>query len=93
MPSFVVETYVPTDGRDRFARSVEALRAAADRDDGRPAVRHVRSFLAPEDEMGFHVLEARSAADIDRLTGIAGIEVERVVEVVTVDVPSTEGIR
>ena len=43
--------------------------------------------------MGFHVLEAGSAGDVARVTESAGIEVERVVEVVTVDAPETEGAR
>jgi hypothetical protein len=93
MPSFVVETFVPTEGRERFARSVEDLRAASDRSRDRIGVRHVRSFLVPDDEMGFHVLEARTVTDVTRVTDAAGIEVERVVEVVTVDVPSKEGTR
>jgi hypothetical protein len=93
MPSFVVETFVATDARERFARSVEDLRAASDRSRDRIGVRHVRSFLVPDDEMGFHVLEARTAADVARVTEAAGIEVERVVEVVTVDVPGREGVR
>jgi hypothetical protein len=93
MPSFVVETYVPAERRDRFAGSVEDLRAASDRTVGGTDVRHVRSFLVPGDEMGFHVLEASTAGDVARVTEAAGIEVERVVEVVAVDVPETEGAR
>ena len=49
MPSFVVETYVPAERRDRFAGSVEDLRAASDRTVGGTEVRHVRSFLVPGD--------------------------------------------
>jgi len=92
MPSFVVDTYVPADARDRFARAVEDLRAAIDEDRALRPVRHLRSFVAPADEMGFHVLEATSAADVTRLTSAAGIEVERVVEVVRVDGPVSEGV-
>ena len=93
MASFVVETFVPVEARERFARSIEDLRSATgQRSDARP-VRHVRSFLVPEDEMGFHVLEAPAASDVARLTAAAGIEVERVVEVVRVDGPDREGCR
>ena len=93
MPSFVVETYVPVEARERFARSVEDLRAAAEPDHRRRPVRHLRSFVAPDDEMGFHVLEAATSGDVARLTAAVGIDVERVVEVVRVDVPDREALR
>ena len=93
MPSFVVETFVPAEGREQFTRSIEDLRAASDRSRDRGGVRHLRSFLVPDDEMGFHVLEARTVTDVARVTQSAGIEVERVVEVVTVDVPREVGTR
>jgi hypothetical protein len=93
MPSYVVETFVPTEARARFTRTVAALRAATE---GRPdalRIRHVRSFLVPGDEMGFHVLEAGTAIEIARLAEAAGIEIERVVEVVTIDGPDWEETR
>ena len=93
MAQFVVETYVPNEDRERFTRSVEDLRAASDRTMDAARVRHIRSFLVPDDEMGFHVLEAAAAGDLARVTEAAGIDVERVVEVVRVDVPDKEAIR
>jgi hypothetical protein len=90
MANFVVETFVPAEDRSRFARSVEALRAATGRSRDGLRVRHVRSFLVPGDEMGFHVLEAVTAIEIARLAEAAGIEIERVVEVVTIDGPDME---
>ena len=92
MPTFVVETFVSPGDRERFARSIEDLRAAIDGARDARHARHVRSFVAPDDEMGFHVLEAGAAADVAAITEAAGIEVERVVEVVRVDVPDREGI-
>lgn len=81
MRSFVVETYVPQGDRERFAADVDGIRLAAEAIvvvDGR--VHHVRSYLVPGDEMGYHVLEAGSADDVVQVTRQAGIEVERVVE-------------
>lgn len=85
MTSFVVETYVPSGDRERFAVDVDGIRIAAEAIvvvDGR--VHHVRSYLVPSDEMGFHVVEAESAEDVRRVTQLAGIEVERIVETVGV---------
>jgi hypothetical protein len=93
MPSFVVETYVTAEGRDEFARAVEDLRTATAASAGLPRVRLVRSFLVPGDEMGFHILEASSAADVAAVTSAAGIDAERVVEIVTIEAPVTEGTR
>jgi len=93
MPSYVVETYVPAERREGFERTVAQLRAACEAERTSPdraAVRHLRSFLMPGDEMGFHVLEAAAATRVAAVTEAAGIEVERVVEVVTVDAPVTE---
>lgn len=82
--SYVVETFVPAGSRERFALDVDGLRrVAADRVGER--VRHVRSYLVPEDEMGFHLVEAVSAADVERVTRQAGIEPERIVEAVGID--------
>jgi hypothetical protein len=81
MPSFVAETYVASGDPDRLAIDVDGIRAAEHR---APAaggrVHHVRSYLVPSDEMGFHIFEAERASDVIRLLAAAGIEVERVVE-------------
>ena len=86
MPSYVVETYVEEGDRERFAIDVAGIRsavsamAAAGTD-----VHHVRSYIYPSDEMGFHVLEADDAETVVRLTSAAGIDVERIVSAVGVD--------
>lgn len=85
MTNFVVETYVPSGDTDRFAADVDGIRVAAEAIvvvDGH--VHHVRSYLVPSDEMGFHVVEADSAEDVVRVTQLAGIEVERIVEAIGV---------
>jgi len=85
MTSFVVETYVPSGDPERFAVDVEGIRLAAEAIvvvDGQ--VHHVRSYLVPSDEMGFHVVEADSAEDVMRVTKLAGIEVERIVKAIGV---------
>ena len=90
MPSYVVETFVPAGSREQFAVAVEDLRTASQGVDGDRPVRHVRSFLVPGDEMGFHVVEAGSAGDVERVTTSAGIDPERIVEVVRVEQPLGE---
>ncbi len=85
MANFVVETYVPQGDRRRFSADVDGIRLAAEVIvvvDGR--VHHVRSYLVPGDEMGFHVVEADNAEDVVRVAQLAGIEVERIVEAIGV---------
>ena len=93
MPSFVVETFVPAGSRERFAIAVDELRTASTGPDGHLGVRHVRSFLVPTDEMGFHVVEAGTAGDVERVVTDAGIDPERIVEVVRVEGAPGEGTR
>lgn len=87
MTSYVVETFVPAGSDERFALDVDGLRRiAADGLDGSGhPVRHIRSYLVPGDEMGFHLLEAGTVADVARVTRQAGIEPERIVEAVGID--------
>ncbi len=85
MASFLVESYAPRLGADGLELIVTRARAAAESlggSDGR--VRHVRSYLVPGDEMGFHVVEADSAEDVVRVARLAKIEVERIVEAIGV---------
>ncbi|HSO29195.1 MAG TPA: hypothetical protein VLS28_04785 [Candidatus Sulfomarinibacteraceae bacterium] len=84
MASFVIETYVPQGDQERFAADVDGIRLAAEAIVVEGRVHHVRSYLVPGDEMGYHVLEARSAEDVVRVTQLAGIEIERVVEAIGV---------
>jgi hypothetical protein len=90
MASFLVETHVAQGGRDEFATAVEQLRAAlAEMALLDSQVRHLRSYLVPSDEMGFHVVEADSAEAVVRLAKLAGIDVERIVS--AIGVGSAEG--
>ena len=83
MASYVVETYVAAGDRVRFDLDVDGLRRVAATGLG-GRVRHIRAYLVPCDEMGFHLVEAGTAADVERLTRQAGIEPERIVEAVGV---------
>lgn len=88
MASFVVETYVPRGDHDRFQVDVDGICAAAASTPTGPArAHHVRSYLAPNDEMAFHYVDAGSAEDVRRLTELAGIEPERIVTVIGIDPP------
>jgi len=90
--SFVVETYVPDGDAGRFAADVERIRATAVSVDLEPGrVHHVRSYLVPSDEMGFHVVQASSAEDVAQVTRLASIDVERIVEAIGVDGDDTTG--
>ena len=71
MTSFVVETFVPSGNDDRFALDVQGLRHAASAVGG--GVRHIRSYLVPDDEMGFHLIEAGTASDVELVASRAGI--------------------
>ena len=86
MASFLVETYVAQGDSDRFSRSVEALRKAVASMGGLDDdVRHLRSYLVPNDELGVHVLEAANAEAVKRVAKLAGIDVERIVSAIGVD--------
>jgi hypothetical protein len=84
MASFVVETYVPQSDAERFATDVDGIRAAVGAVGVDGKVHHVRSYFVPSDEMGFHVVEADNAEDVVRVTKLASIEVERIVEAIGV---------
>ena len=92
MASFLVETHVAQGGRDQFAAAVDELRAAlVEMTLLDSQVRHVRSYLVPSDELGFHVVEADSAEAVIRLAKLAGIEVERIVSAIGIDHESRSG--
>ena len=84
MTSYVVETFVPAGSPERFALDVDGLRRVT-ADAVGEQVRHIRSYLVPGDEMGFHLVEARTAADVEQITREAGIEPERIVEAMGID--------
>jgi hypothetical protein len=82
---FVLETYVPDGSQARFSGDVDGLRRAAGSTDPAGGVRHLASYLVPGDEMGFHLVEAATASDVQRMASRAGIEAERIVEAVDVE--------
>ncbi|HXH97646.1 MAG TPA: hypothetical protein VNH40_10600 [Gaiellaceae bacterium] len=83
MASFVVETYLPTGHLPVLAElAAEARQVARTGSQAGIAVRHVRSFLTPDDEMCFHVFEARSATDVARVVALGRLEHERITEVI-----------
>jgi hypothetical protein len=91
MTSFVVETYVPDGDPERFAADVDGIRAAVDSVlSVARRVQHVRSYLVPSDEMGFHVIRADNAEDIVTVTALARIEVERIVAAIGVGPDETD---
>lgn len=80
--SYVVETYLAADARDRFASEAEGIRDAANAPEVGGRVRVVRSYMVPGDEMGFHVIEADDVETVARLAAMADVEVERIVEAI-----------
>ncbi|HEU0236605.1 MAG TPA: hypothetical protein VFR14_09215 [Candidatus Limnocylindrales bacterium] len=90
MASFVIETYVSGGDSGRFADDVVGIGEAARRLGAVPAVQHLRSYLVPSDEMGFHVIEAEDAVEVSRVARLASVEVERIVRVIGID-PADSG--
>lgn len=82
MASFLLESYTPRrkpaqlDELSARARqgAEEATREGID-------VRHVRSFLAPDDDICFHIFEAPSAVAVARASELANFDHERITEV------------
>jgi hypothetical protein len=81
--SYLIETYLP--GGDEVVLEevvVRARRAARVANDAGIAIRHVRTFLAPADELCFHVFEAATAADLARAVLLGALEHDRITEVI-----------
>ena len=80
MPNYVVERY-------RSKSDPDSLHAVADRlSDGARhvsqegvSVRYVDTIFLPGDEICLHAFEADSAADVQAVLRLAGIEVDRIV--------------
>jgi hypothetical protein len=72
--------HVPGTDVRTLAALAEASAAAGARR-GIP-VRHVRSFLAPDDDICFHVFEAPSRQAVARMTELASLDHERITEVI-----------
>ena len=83
MPSYVIETFVPGDARERLEADARGIRTVAIELEGH--VRVIRSYLVPGDAMGFHVLEADTLEAAARAVAHAGVEVERIVETIRVE--------
>jgi Nickel responsive protein SCO4226-like len=81
--TFLIETYLPGGATTALESLVARARGAAEAacEAGIP-VRHVRSFLAPDDEMCFHVFEADSAADAIRAADLGRLDHDRITEVI-----------
>jgi hypothetical protein len=82
-PTFLIEGYLA----GGTAAALEPLVAKARRtaETAREAdisIRHVRSFLAPHDEMCFHVFQAASAADVVRAAELGSLDHDRITEVI-----------
>jgi hypothetical protein len=81
--SFLLESYSPK----REAAALDELTArarkgAADAAHEGLEVRHVRSFIAPDDDMCFHIFEAPSANAVARVSELASLDHERITEVI-----------
>lgn len=83
MKQFLVEVFVPRSRADELAAARERVRAAVagasrnDRD-----IRYVRAIYIPEDETCFYVFDASSADLVAEVSGLAGLQDGRVVEMV-----------
>lgn len=93
MANFVVETFVAGGSADRFATDAHDILAAAEGRPGPRAVRLLRSYLVEADEMGFHIVEAATAAQVARVARRANVEVERIVRAVALEPPDREEAR
>jgi hypothetical protein len=87
MPIYLVETYLSREAEATLPQlERQAVRAARQAGPNGAGVRFVRSLFAPDDETWFCVFEAADRDAVERASALAGIECERVVEVVA---PST----
>jgi hypothetical protein len=84
LPRFLVEVYQP-DGGDRLDEITERVRTAASSltREGHP-VRYLRTIFVPEDETCFHLFEAVSADAVAEASRRAAIELERIVEALSI---------
>jgi hypothetical protein len=80
---FLLELYVPRDGRATVDADVDrAGRAASELAREGTPVRYVRSIYVPEDETCFLLYEADSADGVREAARRAGLPFDRVVEAV-----------
>jgi Nickel responsive protein SCO4226-like len=83
---FLVELYLPGDGRERLADTVERARRAADEisREGTP-VRHVRTIILPGEETCFCLYSSASAAAVEAASRRMQLPFERVVPAISLD--------
>lgn len=83
MTSYLVESYAPRAASSDLAQAISRARAAAASVSimGN-AVRHITSYLVPGDEMCLHVFEADDLSTIQRVADLAGLQSDRISEVV-----------
>ena len=81
MATFVIESYLSAARSRELGDGIQRLRAAIRACSlGAGAVRHVRSYYVPTDELAFHLVEARSIEVVSAIATIADIATERIVE-------------
>jgi hypothetical protein len=81
--SYLLESYTPHREPAELAELTDRARDAAEAATREGIeVRHVRSFLAPQDDMCFHVFEALSADAVTRASELGNLDHERITEVI-----------
>jgi hypothetical protein len=80
---FLVEVFVPRSRAGELAATKERVCAvAAGASRGDRDIRYVRTIYVPEDETCFYVFDASSADLVAEVSGLAGLQDGRVVEMV-----------
>lgn len=83
MASFLLESYTPHREPTELAELSARARAAAEAGVREGVeIRHVRSFLALDDDVCFHMFEAPSADAVVRASELANLDHERITEVI-----------
>ena len=77
MPSYLVETYEPSDDVQRAARRLQDAVEGLVRQG--IASRYVRATVVPDDEECFHLVEASDVASVEEACRRAGLDRARVV--------------
>lgn len=85
MARYLVERYLPALAAGSLALDEQRLRAQAG-----PDAHLLLSFYAEEDETCFHLLDARSLASVRRASARAGLRIDRIVRVRSLDGESEE---
>ena len=92
VPSFLVETYLPTRRAGELEQlALRARRGAQEVTGSGTSVRFVRGVLVPDDEVCLLQFEATSSEVVETVARRAGIQYERVIEVSETANVSSEG--